>query len=141
MQTLGPVQQKLASHGEVEGWVFGVWGEASDEVHTLIHRMAEARLLVADQQPRRRKVQSIEAERAHLVGSLRQQISLVAVRANARLLINRVESHVGPGSVEAANRRQLVAAGDRQQKALRRAAALSLSQGRSLIRRGQFRPT
>lgn len=103
--------------------------------------MAEARLLVADQQPRRRKVQSIEAERAHLVGSLRQQISLVAVRANARLLINRVESHVGPGSVEADNRRQLVAAGDRQQKALRRAAALSLSQGRSLIRRGQFRLT
>jgi hypothetical protein len=30
----------------MEGWVFGVRGDASDEVHALIHRMAEARLLV-----------------------------------------------------------------------------------------------
>ena len=102
--------------------------------------MAEARLLIADQQPGRRRQRGIEAERAHLVGSLRQQLSLVAVRANARLLINRVECHVGPGSLEAANRRQLVDGEERRQKAMRRAAALTLAQGRSLIQRGQFHP-
>ena len=139
-QVVGPVQQKLAGHGEVEGWVFGVWGEASDAVHALIHQMAEARLLVADQQPGRRRQRRIEAERAHLVGSLRQQLSLVAVRANARLLINRVECHVGQGSVEAANRRQMVDSEERRQKAMRRAAALTLAQGRGEIQRGQFRP-
>ena len=140
VQVVGPVQQKLSNHGEVEGWVFGVWGEASDAVHALIHQMAEARLLIADQQPGRRRQRGIEAERAHLVGSLRQQLSLVAVRANARLLINRVECHVGPGSAEAANRRQMVDGLERRQKAMRRAAALTLAQGRSLIRRGQFHP-
>ena len=101
--------------------------------------MAEARLLIMDQQPGRRKKRSLEVERARLVGSIRQQLSLVAVRANARLLINRVESHVGPGCQEAANRRRFVADEDRRQKAMRRAQALTLAQGRSLIRRGQFR--
>ena len=139
VQETGPVQQKLASHGDVEGWVFGVWGEASDEVHALIHRLAEARLLIMDQQPGRRKRRSLEVERARLVGSIRQQLSLVAVRANARLLINRIESHVGPGCQEAANRRRFAADEDRRQKAMRRAQALTLAQGRSLIRRGQFR--
>ena len=93
VQESGLVQHKLASHGDVEGWVFGVLGQASDEVPALIHRMAESRLLIMDQQPGRRKRRSLEVERARLVGSIRQQLSLVAVRANARLLINRVESH------------------------------------------------
>jgi hypothetical protein len=142
VQQSGPVQQRLGRYGDVEGWCFGVWGEASDAVHSLLHKIVEARLQVVQQQPGgRRKQQSTEAERARLVGSLRQQVSLIAVRANARLLISRVESHVGRGCQEAANRRRFAADEERRQQRQRRAQALTLAQGHSLIRRGQFMVT
>ena len=140
-QALGPVQQRLASFGEVQGWSFGVWGEASDTVHTLIDQIATARLTVAGQQPERqgRLVHSPEAEKAQLVGSLRRQVSLVAVRANARLLISRMESFVGQGAAQAARRRQQVIGLERQELRERQAYALSFSQGRNILRRGHFR--
>ena len=53
LQAEGPVQRRLASFGTVEGWCFGVWGEASEPVHTLIQTIAEAHLRVAGQQPGR----------------------------------------------------------------------------------------
>ena len=135
----GPVQRRLASYGDVEGWCFGVWGEASEPVHDLIHSIVEARLRVVGQQPGRRgKVRTVEGERAQLVGSLRRQVSLMAVRANARLILSRMESFVGPGSAEAARRRQLTLSLERQEARERQAHALSLSQGRNILRRGFF---
>ena len=113
--------------------VFCVWGEASARVHSLLHNIVEARMKVMDQQPRRRKQIGKEAEQAKLIGSLRQQVSLLAVRANARLLINRVKSHVGQGCKEAANRRSFTVQEEWRQRGLRRAQALTLAQGRSLI--------
>ena len=53
------------------------------------------------------------AEKAQLTGSLRSQISLLAVRSNARLLISRMESYVGQGAAEAARRGQQAAAAER----------------------------
>ena len=74
-----------------------------------------------------------------LVGSLRRQVSLVAVRANARLLISRMESFVGQGAAQAARRRQQVIGLERQELRERQAYALSFSQGRNILRRGHFR--
>ena len=140
-QAEGPVQRRLASFGTVEGWTFGVWGEASEPVHTLIHTIAAARLQVVGQQPGRAGQQwrSLEGERAQIVGSLRRQVSLVAVRANARLILSRMESFVGPGAAEAAKRRQWAVQLERQEAKERQANALSFSQGRNLLRRGFFR--
>ena len=129
-QAEGPVQRRLASYGTVQGWSFGVWGEASDTVHSLIHTITEARLKISAQQPGRRAMRSIDVERAQLVGSLRRQISFVAVRANACLILSRMESHVGQGAGEAAKRRQHVAVLERQERRER--------QGKNLLRRGQF---
>ena len=139
-QIVGPVQSRLSRYGEVEGWCFGIWGEGSDTVHTLIHNIVESRLQVLGQQPGRQgKVRSLEGERAHLVGSVRRQVSFLAVRANARLILGRVESHIGQGTSEAGKRRQYAAGVERIQARMRRAQALSLSQGRNILRRGCFR--
>ena len=51
-------------------WCFGVFAEASDNVRNLLHEIVEERQKVADQQSRRRKVRSTEAERTKLVGGL-----------------------------------------------------------------------
>ena len=93
------------------------------------------------QQPGRAGQQwrSLEGERAQIVGSLRRQVSLVAVRANARLILSRMESFVGPGAAEAAKRRQWAVQLERQEAKERQANALSFSQGRNLLRRGFFR--
>ena len=130
----------MATYGKVEGWCFGVWGEASDDIHSLIQNMVTSRLQVIGQQPGRfAEVQNIDGLKSQLVGSLRRQISLTAVRANARILISRMESHVGKGALEAAKRRQAVTSIERAQYRERRAQALSAGQGRNIVRRGCFR--
>ena len=102
----------------------------------------EARLQVIGQQPGRQgPLRSLEGEKAQLVGSLRRQVSLLAVRANARLILSRMESHVGPGAADAARRRQQTMLLERQEAKERQAQAISLSQGRNLLRRGFFRMT
>jgi hypothetical protein len=138
-QILGPVGQRLAGYGEVEGWCFGIWGEASQKVHNLVHKIVESRLQVLGQQPGRQgRVRGLAEQQAHLVGSVRRQISLLAVRANARLLISRLTCHIGPGVVEASKRRQYAVATEWQQSKERKAQALSTSQGRAILKRGWF---
>ena len=98
------------------------------------------RLRIAGQQPGRGgKLRSMVAEKAMLVGSLRRQVSLMAVRANARLIISRMESFVGPGAAEAARRRQWAVNLERTEAQERQAHAVGLSQGRNILRRGFFR--
>ena len=108
-------------------------------MHALIHTMVESRMMVVGQQAGRPgKAKSLDGLKSQLVGSVRRQVSFLAARANARLLVSRMESHVGQGAGEAAKRRQLAATMERQQVRERQAQALSLSQGRSILRRGCF---
>ena len=99
LQVEGLVQRRLAIFGNVEGWVFGVWGEVSNTIHSLIHNMVESRLRVVGQQAGRPgRARALADLRSHLIGSLRRQVSFLAGRANARLLVSRMESHVGQGA-------------------------------------------
>ena len=41
--TVGPVQRKLESFGEVKGLVFGAFGEGSEDVHSLVQNLASCR--------------------------------------------------------------------------------------------------
>ena len=50
-RAIGPVERRLLQFGEVRGWCFGAFGEASMEVHSLVQRMAESRLQMAETQP------------------------------------------------------------------------------------------
>ena len=58
VRQLGPEETKLNTFGRVQGWVFGAWGEASEDVHALVQRLAKARLERLDTLPtvRRRQV-------------------------------------------------------------------------------------
>ena len=67
---------------------FGVWGEASEAVHSLVHQIATSPLRTAMFLPHQGvKGKSSIDELAQLVGSLRRQLSVVAVDAQARLLL------------------------------------------------------
>ena len=133
---VGPVQRRLQRFGRVRGWCFGAWGEASEDVHHLVQRLADARLLVADLQPGRRKPQqSREAERAALVGHIRRQLSFTAVQQQSKLLLDRLQL-LGDGATEAERRRSWAEEVERRAARERQAQAVCLRQGRALIRHG-----
>ena len=138
VRQIGPVENKLNTYGKVTGWVFGAWGEASEEVHALVQRVAKARLERLDTLPtvRRRQV-SRAAMLASLVGDVRRQLSLRAVQQQARLLLDKL-AVVGNGVGAAAQRRdwavELEAAASRR----RRAQEVARRQGRSSIVRHGF---
>ena len=50
---IGPVENRLNGFGRVKGWVFGAWGECSDEMHTMVQRLAEAKVQRAATLPSR----------------------------------------------------------------------------------------
>ena len=103
--TIGPVETKLGSLGEVRGIVVGVFGEGSEHLHNLIHNLAVSRVQVAGpQKGRRGQVPSEEAELA--TSFSRRTLSLVGIRAQARLLLGWLEV-IGPGTATTAGRRNL----------------------------------
>ena len=138
---VGPVQAKLASFPPLRGWVFGAWGEASDDVHQMVDYLAEARqkhqqLLEGGRWRARRMGE--EAELAMLKGQVRRTLSLEAVRSQARLLLDRLRG-IGGGADDAARRRSRWAeVEERRMGRLRRAHQLALLQGRPIRARGQF---
>ena len=133
---VGPVQRRLQRFGRVRGWCFGAWGEASEDVHHLVQRLADARLLVADLQPGRRRPQkSKEAERAALVGYIRRQLSFTAVQQQSKLLLDRLQL-LGDGVAEAERRRGWAEEVERRAARERQAQAVCIRQGRALMRHG-----
>ena len=136
VRQIGPVETKLNTFGRVNGWVFGAWGEASEEVHSLVQRLAKARLERQDTLPAARvRRKSREAELASLVGDIRRQLSFRAVQQQARLLLDRLHL-LGDGATEAGRRRdwaiELEAAAARR----RGAHEVSRRQGHNIMRHG-----
>ena len=52
-RVVGRVERQLQSFGEVRGWCFGVWGEASQECHAWVQKIATASVEAAYMQPGR----------------------------------------------------------------------------------------
>ena len=97
------MESHLLTYGEVKGWVFGAWGEVSEEIHVLVQRIAKARLEVQDTLPGRRgPATTREARLAALVS--RHQLSLLAVQQQSRLILDRLQQ-LGDGAKEARSRR------------------------------------
>ena len=118
----------------------GAWGEASDEIHTLVHTIATARLKHQETLPGRdwrgEGRRSEEAERGRLVVQIRRELSLEAVSGQARLLLDRLQE-LGAGAAAAARKRRWAEGEERSLERERRAQALSAAQGRPVHRRGQ----
>ena len=137
--TTGPVEAKLASMGEVKGLVLGGFGEASQATHDLLYHMAVSRVQVAGpQRARSGKRREEQAEIALMTSFLRRTVSISAVKAQAFSLLGRLES-LGSGTSEAAKRRSRALQLERVWGNVRRAHALSVKQGQSILRRGQFK--
>ena len=137
--TTGPVETKLSRLGDVKGVVVGAFGEGSEDLHSLIHHLAIARVREAGpQKGRSGQIRTQEAELALTTSLLRRALSVVGVRAQARLLLSRLET-IGPGAAAAAGRRNYALNLERVWANLRRADLLSRVQGRALLRRGMFR--
>ena len=134
----GPVETKLGTMGEVKGIVIGAFGEGSEALHSLIHHLALSRVRVAGPQVGRRgQVRMEEAEIAITMAFLRRTISVCGVRGQASTLLGRLEV-LGPGAAAAARRRGFALHLERRWGGQRRAEALSVAQGRAILRRGHF---
>ena len=81
---VGPVEARLSTYGEVQGLVFGAFGEASEAVHKLVTMLAEAD-------------GGSKGEIAKRTGMVRRVLGVTAVKAQAKLLLERVRM-VGHGS-------------------------------------------
>ena len=136
VRQIGPVETKLLSYGRVQGWVFGAWGEASEDVHALVQRIAKSRLELAGTLPGRRvRQRSRAAELSALVTDVRQQLSLCAVKQQARLLLDRL-CILGDGATEAGRRRDWAVQVEVLAARRRQAQAVSRRQGRNILRHG-----
>ena len=80
-----------------------------------------------------------EAELALTTSLLRKALSVVGVKAQARLLLSRLETICPGAAAAAAGRRNNAFNLERIWANQRRADLLSRVQGRVLLRRGQFR--
>ena len=92
--------------------------------------------VASPQKGRRGHVHTEEAELVFTTAFLKQTLSLVGVRAQARLLHGRLEV-IGPGAA-AAGRRNPALQMERTFANQRRADTLCRNQGKSILRRGQF---
>ena len=136
---VGPVERKLGTLGRIHGIVVGAFGEASDDLHSLIHHLAVSRVRYAGpQKGRRGQLRTEEAEIALSTSFLRKSLSVCAVRGQARALLGRLDV-IGPGAAAAAQRRNNALRLEREWAQQRRADRLSVLQGRTLLRRGHFK--
>ena len=135
-RVVGRVERRLQAFGEVRGWCFGAWGEASQECHAWVQRIAAARVEVADMQPgRQRLAKSDVAQLASNVGFVRRSLSFTVVQQQAKLLLGRL-CLLGDGAAEAQRRRQRAEAAEAVAARERRAQAVCLRQGRDIRRHG-----
>ena len=122
--------------------MFGAWAECSSSVHDLVNEVAVSRLRHEQELERkegrgRRRGLGEVAALAILTGQIRQGLSLVAARSQARLLLDRVEA-VGSGAAEAAKRRRWVALESWKMQKEEKVHMLGLQQGRAVLRRGEI---
>ena len=135
-QGAGPVERKLAEFGDLHGLVFGAFCEASDDVHNLIHTIAESRVASADLM-RGQPGAEVREEMSVVVGQIRRRLSVAVARANAGCLISRL-SHIGEGSRESMKRRQWRDREERLMRMEREAQWHKRVRGHGVTHRGEF---
>ena len=130
--SVGPVENKLLQYGDLQGLVVGAFGEGSQDLHTLVQTIAEAKVKSLGLARGR---QGTEAELGIVVGQVRRMLSTTSVRAQAQCLLARM-SQVGEGVGQAAKRRRWAAAEDERMRKERMAQWIGRVRGRNIV--GQF---
>ena len=128
----GPVERRLDEFGQLIGLCFGAWGEASVDVHNLIHTLAESRL----------NFQGLKAgkprskhELGVIVGQLRRRLSQAAVKAQVDCLLSRIHQ-VGPGNTQLAKKREWAVVEDDRMRRERGAQWLLKYEGIQTLQKG-----
>ena len=99
----GPVERKLAPFGEVQGVVFGTWGEASLHVEELLSSLVDSG---CTRHWRAMRARGPDEVRGALAWLLRRRWGFTALRESARLLLDRVHL-LQPGVASGGSRRDL----------------------------------
>ena len=128
----GPCERKLDQYGELVKLVFGAFGEASQDVHSLIASLAECRLRKVGLQRGRA---GGEQELAIITGQIRRRISTAVTKANVNCLIERMQL-VGPGNTELGRKREYTQRLEQRLKLERRAVWQQRVEGTSSLRKG-----
>ena len=124
----GPVEARLRGYGPVSGLVFGAFGEASEAVHEFVQVVAKSR---ASGGPGR--VGGPKGEVAKLVGQVRRQLGVAAVKVQARLLLERLQLVGQPAPAQQA---QVAAAAAEWQRRELEAADRAAREGVRGVHRG-----
>ena len=132
---MGPVERKLGEYGELHGLVVGRFGEASEDVHNLIHAMAESRVSGLDL---RSQPGAMEREELSVVvGQLHRRLSMAVIRATANCLLSRL-SFIGEEARGANKRRQWRDREERDKRFEREAQWHRRIRGHGVHHRGEF---
>ena len=99
----GRAVARLHDHGKVGGLVVGAFGEFSEDLHSLLNKLVEARIPGTPELTR--------GARSHAYPWVRRQVAVAALRARANLRINGL-AWCGPGGAAAYARRHDTATGD-----------------------------
>ena len=117
----------------------GAFGEASQSLHDLIYHLADSRVkMIGPQLGKKGQYRSEQAEIAIVTSFIRRTLSVCGVKGQAWTILNRLDS-LGPGSTMAVRRRNAALQLERRWYLLRRAHALSVQQGKTVLRRGHFK--
>ena len=92
---IGPVLEVLRQYPEVRGLVWGAYGEASRDVHTLLEEIADR---IAERQWGSMGARTRSEARAHIVHQLRRRWGVAAARECARLRLSRLRYVGAPRS-------------------------------------------
>ena len=135
--TVGGVEQKLKTFPQVEGLVFGNWGEVSQATHQLVEALATSRSKIGDAQSRTKRGTTMTEEgiKSMAVGYIRRKLGITDVKAQCHSLLGRLEG-LGPGAMSAHGRRMRAQDQERLWARERKAHNLSIKQGFSIARRG-----
>ena len=115
------------------------WGEASEDVHNLVQTLASQRLKMKEIQGGDRiRYRKIEGELASLVGYVRRKISITTIRAQARCLLDRMETY-REGKGASVDRRRMARLREDRWRRERSAQLIAERQGRGIMNRGHFK--
>ena len=134
-QERGPVEKRLEEFGDILGLCFGAWGEASQDVHTLIQALADSRLKSAGMQRGR---PGSKAELGKVVGQIRRRLSMAVIKAQIDCLLGKIHQ-VGPGNQQMAKRRQWALNEDERMAGERKAQWMLKYEGVHSIRKGMIK--
>ena len=128
------MRRQLDQYGQLVGLVIGRFNEGSEDIHTLIEKMADSRV---DHMGRLNGRELSEQEKGVVVGQLRRQLSTAAIRAASSCLLDRMHQ-CGEGAALASRRREVNLQLEERMRKEREVQWLARVRGGQIVKKGSF---